>query len=761
MSSNRQPPYPRPYRIVPSLKDRISGARLGTRGKGLSVTVGPPDPESRVIRFSYKWSDERKLHYYISNGDHMEAKNLITNRLLRRVDVNHIHDGGTTGNSCLHVAASKNDLESTNMLLDAGAKINIFNKFGQTPLHVSASIKKFDLMKLLISKGADVNAVDVDEKHYKSEGSYPLHMAVRDEIKIKRFLTLTSASQKKPRPDSSKGCYPLHKAVGAAKFDVVELLIEHGADINAIDVEGRSILYYAVRRNSVEILNFLLKAGASIDLDGAMQAAVSFKTALEPRIKRSEFFFSDSSDDENDDVCPITIPTKIDLIEKRNMKPLFLAVGERGKIHIVKMLLDAGADISIPNCKNETTVLHEAVKWGRRNIIGMLLKRGANINALDENGKSVVSQAAFIEHNPDIKGDDYNAILQLLLSNGAIIGSHKDHLRGAVSRGNVDTLRLLFRHGLRLEELCKWDVSEKPPLHLAASNKDVNVLKYLLNSHLFDVNAQDGTLGDTALHVAIQNRYLIHTKVLLECYADPDLCRSRIRCISAIDLAIEEGLEKSVELLLFARTDLTARAKKILQGTSVPGTTFELFAKNPNRSIHQHQIKFTALLNVLCNQFDSSGEYPVPKIPSMRFARVSVQEALALHRNNENSDEQFYKKCIAEIKLMQQSLLQNQITFYDIFTSVGFTQCLKRSRDLDVVNDKTLEDCFPIYGKPIRQRLGKISNARKLSYDAIRGLSRILRKNVEPFCLITEKILDHLCLEDLLALRAIGTYRYY
>ncbi|KAJ8674387.1 hypothetical protein QAD02_005649 [Eretmocerus hayati] len=897
---------------------------------------------------STKWFSESELIHHVTRGNHEEVRKLITELIAQGADLDYVNVRDFTGKTSLHLAVSENNVELTKILLDVGAKINVFNEDGHTPLHLCTSITKFDLMKLLISRGANVNAVDDDAEHYKSEVSYPLHMAVRDgneeaikyliekgarvdvfdlwnrtplhiaasrdvtltmllidrganvnafdptpldwmirsrmktrmkarmgvsdeefntdpsirpcyplhmavragkdEViecliekgahvdvfddwghtplhiaaaldlkltkllidrganvnafdplplrdKIERMMNLTGQCHRKPGRNLCFVCYPLHMAVEAGKMDVVKLLIDRGADINALDIEGRSILYYAVKRNSIEMLSFFLKAGVSIDSDLALPAATSFKEVsnewrldiykdLASLIRKAdcstsyeiegpedislleEMYSNDDTDDSGDvdtevnAACVRVRPAKLtrnssmvlansaelQLVNGQpNIKPIILAVGERGEIQIVEMLLEAGADINTPGHTRETTVLHEAVKWGRRNIIELLLKRGANINALDENGKSLTSTAAYIELNPYIESGEYNRILELLLSSGASISNHKDNLRGAVLRGNVDTLRLLFRYGLKLKELNEWGSSEMPPLHLAACNKDVNVLKYLLKSSLFDIDDVDER-EFTALHTAIENGYLKHTEVLLEYYADPYLRARTPKPTntslytygkSAIEFAVQMRFEKSVELLLFASSDLTGQAKKLYRSKTYAQRMSKLFRNTDNRSINQHLIKFSALLKVLGRQFNVSGK-DFPKLSSS----IPAPE--------------FYKKCIAEIELMQESPLQNQITFYDIFTSVGFTQCLKWSRDLDVIDKKTLDDRFPIYGTQIHQRLSGISNARKLTSEAVRGLSIIWRKDIEPYTLIIETIFSQLNPRDLLALRNIA-----
>lgn len=73
-------------------------------------------------------------------------------------------------NTVMHMAAMAGELETIRKLINRGARINITNKFGQTPLHLAAMDNHSAVVRLLLQAGADVGAQD-------NEGRTPLHYA--------------------------------------------------------------------------------------------------------------------------------------------------------------------------------------------------------------------------------------------------------------------------------------------------------------------------------------------------------------------------------------------------------------------------------------------------------------------------------------------------------------------------------------------------------------------------------------------------------
>ena len=81
--------------------------------------------------------------------------------------------------------------------------------------------------------------------------------------------------------------------------------------------------------------------------------------------------------------------------EKWGWTPLHWAA-RAGKIEIVRMLIDAGANVNVQT-NGGSTPLHEAVRYGSVEIVRMLIDAGADVNLQDEDGKLPYELATTLE----------------------------------------------------------------------------------------------------------------------------------------------------------------------------------------------------------------------------------------------------------------------------------------------------------------------------------------------------------------------------
>jgi len=131
-------------------------------------------------------------------------------------------------NNCklLHAAVEKGYLKMVEELLKYGTDVNmLYNATygrGYMPLHVAAVNKQEEVAKLLISYGADVNTQD-------ETGKTPIFYATQNaDFRITKLL-LTNKANIKDNPEL------LNIAVEKECREIVEVLLEHGADVNASD----------------------------------------------------------------------------------------------------------------------------------------------------------------------------------------------------------------------------------------------------------------------------------------------------------------------------------------------------------------------------------------------------------------------------------------------------------------------------------------------------------------------------------------------
>ena len=164
---------------------------------------------------------ENTAFYEAIRGDHQAALQKL------------IHNAGVTvrdsrGNSPLMYAAALGSLESVRLLLDAGADPNAPNDFAATPLMWCAGDGA--KVRLLLARGAKVEA----------------------RSNLGRTALMIAAAYD-----------------GSA--EAARLMIEHGADVNARDKGGNSVLEQAASSNNIEVARLLIAKGANVN--NSMRAA--------------------------------------------------------------------------------------------------------------------------------------------------------------------------------------------------------------------------------------------------------------------------------------------------------------------------------------------------------------------------------------------------------------------------------------------------------------------------------------------------------
>ena len=127
-------------------------------------------------------------------------------------DVNVVDD--VFGSTALMEAST---VEITQLLIEAGADINLSAKYGWTALEQSVSHGQYKKVKLLLANGANSNATG--------------------------WLGKTA----------------LMEASGIGRKEMVKLIVESGADVNAKDNEGHNALWYACNHTDKRVSRLFLE----------------------------------------------------------------------------------------------------------------------------------------------------------------------------------------------------------------------------------------------------------------------------------------------------------------------------------------------------------------------------------------------------------------------------------------------------------------------------------------------------------------------
>jgi ankyrin repeat protein len=177
-----------------------------------------------------------------------------------------------------------------------------------------------------------------------------------------------------------KGIQAVHSAATTRNISMLELLIEHGADINAQSPRGTPLLM-AVDSNEPETASFLLERGA--DPNGARDGWSPLTAAVD--LNSTEMI-----------QALLDHGANVMFKDSDGWTALHMAA-MNGNNRILAMLLDApGADIDVATEEGRTLV-HQAAKSGRTDTLKWLVERGANVTAVNASGETALDLA--------IKGD--------------------------------------------------------------------------------------------------------------------------------------------------------------------------------------------------------------------------------------------------------------------------------------------------------------------------------------------------------------------
>ena len=181
-------------------------------------------------------------------------KAAIRSLLQKKVDVNLADPDGTTP---LHWAVSRDDLETTNLLIKAGANVGMANRYGVTPLLEACETAGPAVVDALLTAGADANSA-------LPEGETALMVAARSG-KADLVKMLVARGARVDAKESWHGQTALMWAAGEDHARVIKTLVELGADFNARTSGGFTPLLFAVREGQLNATRALLELGADVN----------------------------------------------------------------------------------------------------------------------------------------------------------------------------------------------------------------------------------------------------------------------------------------------------------------------------------------------------------------------------------------------------------------------------------------------------------------------------------------------------------------
>lgn len=356
-----------------------------------------------------------------------------------------------------------------------------------------------------------------------------------------------------------KDTTPLMEAASAGHADIVRLLIQHGADVNAqtsqdkkmkgakiknqelnmkaqqdthsnlpsiVCPEGNTPLMFACAGGHEEVVSILLEAGANVEDHNEnghtplMEAASAGHVGVAKLLVANGASINTHSNEFKESALTLAcykghlemvrflLEAGADQEHKTDeMHTALMEASMDGHVEVARLLLDSGAQVNMPADSFESP-LTLAACGGHVELAMLLLDRGANIEEVNDEGYTPLMEAA---------REGHEEMVALLLSQGADINAQTEEtqetaLTLACCGGFLEVADFLIKAGADIE------IGASTPLMEASQEGHLELVRYLINAGA-NVNAQTAT-GDSALTYACENGHTDVSDLLLQAGAE-------------------------------------------------------------------------------------------------------------------------------------------------------------------------------------------------------------------------------------------------
>lgn len=401
----------------------------------------------------------------VQRSDHARIASLLA----KRAEVNAAMADGMTA---LHWAAQKDDIRATGLLLKAGADAKATNRYGITALALACQNGNAALVEMLLGAGANPNArqgggetvlmtaartgnlesvkalltrgADVNAKENRSQTAV-MWAAAEGHGKVVEFLIKSGADFRTPLDG---GFTPLFFAIREGRAEVVKVLLEAGANVND-DMQpkrragrgppaGMTPLLMAVENGHFELAIDLVKAGAEPnDMGGGYSALHSISWVRKPdhgegedgqpppagsgKLNSLQFVREIVALGANVNARIPKARGGLGVLDRTDATP-FLLAAKTADIALLKLLHELGADPSLTTSDGVSPLIAAAglgtlaageVAGTEDEVLEVaewLVKIGADVNAVDQNGETAMHAAAY---------KNLPKVVEFLAANGA------------------------------------------------------------------------------------------------------------------------------------------------------------------------------------------------------------------------------------------------------------------------------------------------------------------------------------------------------
>ncbi|XP_034073964.1 protein TANC2 isoform X11 [Gymnodraco acuticeps] len=276
---------------------------------------------------------------------------------------------------------------------------------------------------------------------------------------------------------SESGLMPLGYAAAGGHMAIVTVLCRKRAKVDHLDKNGQCALVHAALRGHMEVVKYLIQCDWSMGPPQTQQQATFTKShaVQQALIAAASMGYTEIVSYLLD--LPEKDEEEVERAQINNFDTLWgetalTAASGRGKLEVCRLLLEQGAAVAQPN-RRGIVPLFSAVRQGHWQIVDLLLTHGADVNLADKQGRTPLMMAA---------SEGHLGTVEFLLSQGASLSlMDKEGLTAlswACLKGHLPAVRCLVESGAATDHA---DKNGRTPLDLAAFYGDSEVVQFLVD----------------------------------------------------------------------------------------------------------------------------------------------------------------------------------------------------------------------------------------------------------------------------------------
>ena len=287
----------------------------------------------------------------------------------------------SAGQSASIFPAMWSDPAVCRVLINAGADLHTKNEMRVSPLHYACASGALDVVKMLVEAGAGVRTTIKDEEYTCLDFA-----ANHGHTETVRYLVGLPDVDVNHR--NAANYTALYYAVEDKHTDVVQVLIDAGADIETKNNDGNSPLHVACVSGSLDMVKMLVRAGAGVRVTNNTYDTCLIQTACFGDIETVRYLVTLPEVDVNHRGCG-------------NYATLHYPVMNE-ETDMMQVLIDAGADVDTQR-NDGYTPLHSACAEGSLDVVNMLVEAGAGVRVTDNDGCTCLIRAARCGHTETVR----------------------------------------------------------------------------------------------------------------------------------------------------------------------------------------------------------------------------------------------------------------------------------------------------------------------------------------------------------------------